>query len=376
MKALDKILKARSILILDHPFFGSLALRLELVEDDRFETTAVNGKNMCYNPNYIETLSINETIGLLAHEVMHIALGHIWRRDERNRQTWNAAADFAINENLTEAGFTLPNGAFINPKYRSLSAEEIYKLLPLQKDKDKKKDSVKGMDETDRTDPGKCGGIMDADDRQEEEKEVKAEWQAAVVQAAQLSKGNLPASIKRHIQEITCPTIPWHILLRDFVEKTARNDYDWTRPNRRYIGLGVILPSLISEQLPEVVIAIDTSGSIDQKALSVFVAEASNILGAYDTTIRVIYCNNRVQGEEIYMQADLPMKLKPKGGGGTDFRPVFKYIEKKNITPACLIYFTDLCGTFPKQEAEYPTMWLTQTENYKAPFGITVEFKN
>ena len=217
---------------------------------------------------------------------------------------------------------------------------------------------------------------MTTEDSQEEQKETEAEWKAAITNAIQASKGNLSANIKRMVQEIIDPTVPWYILLRDFVERTARNDYDWTRPSRRYIGLGVILPSLISEQLPEVAIAIDTSGSIDKKALSRFATEASNVLGVYDTTIRIIYCDKTVKKEEVLTRADLPMKLKPVGGGGTDFRPVFNHIKKQNLTPACLIYFTDLRGRFPEQEPEYPTMWLTTAKDKKAPFGKTVIFKN
>jgi len=376
MSTLNKILKARSILILDHPFFGGLALRLELVEDNRFETMSTNGKNIRYNRKYTDALSRNELMGMLAHEVMHIALGHPWRQGKREQKRWNIACDYPINENLIQAGFTLPKGALVRPKYQSLSAEEIYNQLPQQQDKSTGKQESDN-DITDKSDPGKCGAVMPSTTKdKQEEKEMKAEWQAAVSQAIQISKGSLPANIGRQIQKILNPEVPWHILLRDFVERTARNDYNWTRPSRRYIGQGIILPSLISEQLPEIAIAIDTSGSINKKALSVFAAEASNIFSAYDTTIRVIYCDAKVRKEEIFTRADFPMKLNPIGRGGTDFRPVFEHIKKQNITPACLIYFTDLYGTFPRQEAEYPTMWLTTTKNKKAPFGTTIIFKN
>ena len=378
MKALDKILKARSILILDHPFFGSLALRLKPIENNELETATVNGKELFYNSEFIDSLTIRETVGVMAHEVMHLALGHGWRQGHRERKRWNVACDYTINENLLKTSFTLPKVAFTNNIYNSMSAEEIYEKLPREKDK-KSSGKGKGNEEKEgkgkNNDPGGCGGIEPAKN-QNEANEMKATWQAAVAQAAQMSQGTLPADIQRQVKEILNPSIPWYILLRDFVERTARNDYDWTRPSRRYIGLGVILPSLISEQLPEVVIAIDTSGSIDTEALSKFSAEASNVLGVYDTTIRVIYCDAEIHKEEVYTRADLPMNLKPIGGGGTNFCPVFKHIKEKHYTPACLIYFTDLYGRFPKQEPEYPTMWLTMTKDKKAPFGITVNFKN
>ena len=382
MKALDKITKARTALILDQPFFGSLALRLNLVEDNKRKTTSINGESLFYNAAYVEKLSIRQMTGLLAHEVMHAALGHCWRIGSRDLRKWNIASDYAINQNLIDTGFALPDGALTSPAYDTLSTEEVYNLLSDQEPKESPQNQGNSSHENNKKeeegaygiDPGMCGAVEPA--KAEEVKEQKAEWKAAVAQAVQLAKGTLPGNIKKQMVEILDPPLPWHVLLRDFVERTARNDYDWTRPSRRYIGQGIILPSLLSEQLPEIVIAIDTSGSIDTKALSRFATEASNVLEAYNTTIRVIYCDTRVHGEEIFTQADLPMKMHPVGGGGTNFAPVFEYVEKENIMPACLIYFTDLCGRFPIKEPEYPTMWLTTAEEGTAPFGITVRFKN
>jgi len=383
MKAKDKLLKARSFLILDHPFFGSLALKLALVEDASFPTAAVDGKSLFYNPEFIEKLSTSETIGLIAHEVMHVALGHIWRIGSRDMENWNIAADYTINSNLVSTGFTLPEGALNDSAYNDLSAEEIYGKLPQKKkSKNGKGECKDGKKGNGKSDPGGCGGVTKPKNKEsnktasaKEMKELKGEWDAAVSQAAQISKGKLPSTIKRLINEILNPIVPWFILLRDFVEKSARNDYDWTRPSRRYINRGIILPSLVSEELPEVVIAIDTSGSINQHALTRFAAEASNILGVYDTTIRIMYCNSQIQKEETFTRADLPLKMNPSGGGGTSFKPVFKKLYKEGTQPACLIYFTDLYGDFPTLEPDYPVMWLTTTEDGNAPFGKVVQFK-
>lgn len=386
MTSLDKILKARTDLILYQPFFGSLALRLSLVEDNSFETAGVDGTSMFYNSEFIQSLSFRETVGLVAHEVMHVALGHIWRIDKRDCKRWNIATDYTINENLKASGFTLPEGALIDSQYNDLAAEEIYSRLPKGGGKSKPGKGKSGssgklgqagqstQSDAGKSDPGKCGSCIPAKDKATA-KEMKATWTAAISQAVILSKGNLPSSMKKQLDELLNPSVPWHVLLRDFVEKTARNDYDWTRPSRRYIHRGFMLPSLVSEELPEIVIAVDTSGSIDRKALNHFASEASNVLGVYDTTIRVIYCDTKVHKEEVFTKADLPMKMKPVGGGGTEFKPVFDYVNKKGYTPACLIYFTDMYGDFPKQEPDYPVMWLTATENKTAPFGHTVIFK-
>jgi len=419
MNAEQKMLKARTFLILDHPFFGCLALRLKMSETNEYQTAITDGKNLLYNPAFIDRLTNQETLGLVAHEVMHAALGHTWRQGRREVTKWNMAADYTINSNLLEAGFTLPNGALIDYTnlYNNMSAEEIYKALPesqqekqqqqhkqssqqktqenqqqkqkqqpkkqkqqgKQKQKQKqqqKKEEEKKEKEIKDIDPGQCGAVVPG--KEETTTKTKAEWKAAINQALQISRGKLPACLQRQITDILETVVPWHILLRDLVERTARNDYSWSRPNSRYFSLGIILPSLISEQLPEVAIAIDTSCSINKEQLSTFAAEASAVLGCYDTTIRVIYCDAKIQAEEVFTRTDLPLKLKLKGGGGTRFAPVFEHIEKKGYTPSCLIYFTDLYGSFPKQEPEYPTMWLVPKARdeckREAPFGQIVNF--
>lgn len=392
---MDKMIKARSILLLDHPFFGILSFRLEMIETPWVPTAGVDGRHLYFNPNFVNDLSIQELVGVLAHEVLHCAAGHIWRGEGRDHEKFNIAGDYAINPSVIAAGMKLPKGALISDKYNNMSAEEIYNLLP---DPPKQQGSggqgkgngngneqgqsngngngnQNGNSLGNASDPGGCGSIMKPADGSSE-KEMESEWKAAIVQAAQLAKGDVPQNMKRMIDELINPVIPWHILLRDFIELTAKNDYNWNRPNRRYLQSGIILPSLISEELPDVVIGIDTSGSISDSDLNLFASETSSILGAYDTTIHAMYCDAEVHKVEEFKRADMPLKLKMCGGGGTDFRPVFKKIDDEGIMPSCVIYFTDLQGDFPSVEPDYPVIWVSTYDNAKAPFGKTVYFNN
>jgi len=395
-KPLTKLLKARSMLILDHPFFGCLALKLQLIEEpETTKSATTDGTSLYYNPDYIDSLPIMQTKGLLAHEVMHCALGHTWRQGDRESRRWNMAVDYTVNENLLETGFTLPKGYLRDSQYDNLSAEEIYALLSKdeqkkdkqnkqqqkksggsgknKKQQQQKKDESKDKEQP-NPDPGRCGGVTPPKDKNEMN-QTQMEWKAAVSQAIQITRGELSGDLYRQLQVILDPPLPWYILLRDFVERSARNDYNWMVPSRRYFSTGIILPSLISEELPEVAIAIDTSGSISKEQLSRFAHEISNILAVYETRIRIFYCDSQVKKEVEINRNDLPLELKPVGGGGTDFRPVFQHINKKGYTPSCLIYFTDLYGHFPKTQPEYPTMWITTNkDDERAPFGITVNF--
>lgn len=381
-----KLQKARSWLILDHPFFGCLIMKLKLEKSEMFPTAATDGKKLFYNPVYIESLSLRQTIGLLAHEIMHPALGHTWRQDSRENKRWNVACDYTINRNLIEAGFTLPDKALDDPIYRGMSAEEIYNLLP-----EDNKDQGQGQDGQGEQgeqgpqgqqgqgqpgqDPGMCGAVIPGD--KEKSQEQKARWKASVSQAAQVARGTLPGGIEHQIKDALNPELPWATILRDFVEKTARNDYSWSKPNPRYSRSRIILPSLISEELPELVIAIDTSCSITDKQLAHFETEASAILGTYNTKIRVLWCDTEVAKEEEYASQNLPLKLKHEGGGGTKFEPVFDWVEKFGYTPAALIYFTDMDGSFPDEAPTYPVLWVSTNRRDKtAPFGEVVRFRH
>lgn len=396
MTAIEKKIKrARTLLLLDQPFFGTLALRLPLVEDASKQTMCTDGKVIKYNPEFADGLTEEEIKGVLAHEVMHVANGHLWRRDDRDMQKWNAAADYAINDIIVGAGLTLPEGVLLDRQYTGMSAEQIYAVLP--------EDDSGGSGNTPGTsspggqesdgqatpgsgtagqgkgqqpgdDPGGCGSFEDGPGTPADQKRLQNEWKGAVAQAAAAAKGrgHLPAALDRLVKELLFPEVPWAVLLRDLLQRCARNDYSWTQPNRRYLSAGVVLPALISDELPPIVLGIDTSGSITQELLDKFCAETSGILEAYNTTIHVVYCDARVQKTETLTRADLPLSMKTHGGGGTDFRPVFDWVEQNRIEPACVICLTDLLGSFPDKEPDYPVLWIKYgLGRRKAPFGQT-----
>jgi len=365
MNAEERMNKARSILILEHYFFGHLTMKLHVSEDPTCKTAYTDGVSLRYSPKYIDSLEMAQCVGLNAHEVMHCAMGHFWRGEGKEERKWNRACDYEINSILLKEKFELPNGALFDTAYDNLSAEEIYHKLPDSKNKE---------GEGEGKDPGMCGGVEQNKGDKQKREELKAEWKSSSAQALQMSKnqGLVSNDLTLSIQNVIDPPLPWHVLLRDFVEKTARNDYNWMRPNRRYISNGIILPSLISEELPEVCITIDTSGST-YDIQGEFAKEASGVLYAYNTTIRILYSDAKVHLEEVYSSNELPIQLKPVGGGGTSFIPAFDYIAKNRYTPSCMIYLTDMYGTFPTKEPEYPVMWVTPND-IKGPFGQTVKF--
>ena len=357
-KIKKKLIRARAGLVLSSPFFASIALHLKLQEDKSCPTAYTDSVVLGYNPQFIDKLSNPEIKALICHEVLHIAMLHPFRRDNRDPFRWNVACDYAINLLVRDAGFTLPQNVLLDVNYQNLEAEIIYDKL--QKQLQLPQDTVM------------LGDVKDyKPDKNSSTQQQQQEWKVKISQAAAVAKaqGKLAAGLDRLIQEVLQPKLPWREILSRFITENAKNDYTWTKPNNRYLHANLYLPELNVPTLGTIVVIIDTSGSICQKQLGKFASELQAILAIYPgTEIKVIYVDSKVAGVEDIDAYDF--QLHAKGGGGTDFRPGFKYIEEEQITPACVIYFTDgWCSSFPAQP-DYPTLWvLTNKANFQPPFG-------
>lgn len=369
MNAKQKMTSARTALVLYQPFFGALALRLALQPDPGCGSAWVDGRTLGYDPAFVDKLSHDQLVGLIAHEVMHCALGHPWRRGARDHEDWNVAADFAINSGLIRTGFKLPPGGCIDPAFDGKSAEWIYSRLP-----EKKKDPNQGSGKPDgKPEPNPLGEVRDAPSEAQAEGATETDWQLAVQQAAQAAhaRGKLPEELSRLVKEAVAPRVDWRSVLRRFVQQLATADYSWSRPNARYLPMGLYLPSLRSEALGPIVVAVDTSGSIDRVLLDQFAGEIRAIADeSKPERIVVMYCDAEIGRTDVFERGD-PIELKPVGGGGTDFCPVFAAVEAMDETPACVVYLTDLDGSFPKRAPEVPTLWAS-TRPSAVPFGEVV----
>jgi predicted metal-dependent peptidase len=373
MSAEKKLQKARAGLVMDQPFFGSLILRMKMIENNKLtETMGTDGKNIFYNSKFVDSLTLAQLMAVLCHEVMHVVLMHHLRRGKRDRKKWNVAADYAINPILIDSGFTLTGGALLDDRYREKNADEIYTLLP--QDWNQNKQTGQGQ-----SDPGGMGEVLDypGNPSPAEKNKLEQQTKIAVKQAAKVASaaGNLPGELKRLIDDLTEPVINWREILWRFVQNTAKTDFTWSKPNKRFIGQGLYMPSMKGEELKPGCLAIDTSGSIDQKALNDFTSELTAILEEYETNLNVLCCDAVIQSVEEYSRNDLPLNIKTVGGGGTDFRPPFEWADASGKDIAYMIYFTDLCCyDFPEEAPTYPVLWV-KTGNYtkeQPPFGEIV----
>lgn len=383
----DKISKALIKLLLHNPFFATLLLRLRMVEDNTQPTGYTNGVRIGYNSKWVESISFEETMGFLVHEAYHLILMHDIRRNHRDAVKWNHACDYAINLDLLDRNFQLPTGGLVNDKFKDMTADAIYNLLPEQqgmpqwgevRDQPGPGDDDDGEGKSGKNGKGNGKPMpVSQSERNFQEQQRKMELEKARQSAKRA--GKLPAGMNRLIDDILAPKLDWRVVLRRFVSAYARNDYAWYPPNRRFVHMGLYLPSLRSNEIEKIVLAIDTSGSLSQKELAQFAGELNSILEEVDTTLEVMYCDAKLHGRrdaEVYepdtfRRDDLPLRLEMRGGGGTSFRPPFEWLEEQGIVPTCFIYLTDMwCHDFPEPEPEYPVLWI-QSGDYDndPPFG-------
>jgi len=358
-------------------FFATLAMRMQVRITDRVPTMAVDGVHLFVNPEFTTSLTREETYGVLAHEVMHNALKHHCRRENRDPMIWNVSCDLAVNHALKECGVKLPKCALY-------PGEGPFKNLPEGKHaewyyakilEDAIKIPMGGPGGA--GDPGGCGGVLDAPGchGKGDFEAASREMDVQVAQAHQVAKrqGTLPGGLDRLVAELFAPKVCWADVLKRFVNRVSRNDFSWSRPNRRFVSQGWYFPGLRSEELGHVVAFVDTSGSISGPVLSRFASELEGILTAYDCQLTIVYHDSEVAGTQTWKSTDGPLKMVPKGGGGTDHRPAFDWVNKNAQDLACLVCLTDLYTTLPDVHPEYPVLWaVVGNDNAKPPFGETL----
>ena len=374
MDGLEEFTKARSQLVLTNPFFGTLSLRLKPIPDESIATACTNGEYIKYNPKWFLRLREQERIGLIAHEVMHVALFHMIRRDNRDLVRWNIAGDYVINGALIKSNFILPHTELIDPQYDDMSTDNVYALLP--------EDIKDGAGPGDvllvsSDDPGGCGSVVDHPSVSDGSATGKfeAEIEVAVQQAADIAKamGKLPGHLQTLIEKALAPKVDWKMALARFLRAKNKSDFTWIKPNRRFISRGLYLPSLHTPCLEEIAVAVDTSGSVSEDELLQFTGEITSILHYTNPErIHFLQCDTEVRSDDEYTRESLPLKITYKGRGGTAFSPVTEYINEKHPGVSALVYLTDLESSNFGDQPPYPVLWVT-TSSTEAPYGEIIQ---
>ena len=295
-----RLAAARTRLILDKPFLGALTLRLPLEASDKSwcQTTFSEGKTLYYNPKYINALPVAEVQFALAREALHCALLHFYRRGNRDTELWRAACDFAVNSILIHDGLSPPPDVHYLAEYDGLTAEEIYPML--QKNQDNRQqsegsDSRESGEGQQQKKPGQGGNYSSPPSANPGDLDMlAAQWRQRLAAAAQqaMHAGKLSEPMARLVDLMLQPRLPWRSLLAQYLSVTARNDYSYTRPSSRR-GDPAILPGMRSEEI-DLVVAVDTSGSIDDAEINQFFDEINAIKGQIRARVVLLCCDTEI----------------------------------------------------------------------------------
>ncbi len=407
--------KARVLILTRQPFFASVLLQLKMQEWDQPFIMGTDSVNLFYNPVLVESLNTKEVAGVICHEILHVVLLHSLRIQEREKLMWNYACDYAVNILIKDMNkdtnssdcITLPKDVLLDEEYRDMTAEEIYNELAKDDSQTKEERSWEnlidivmpyegeGKGDSDKEGEGKGSANKESNNKDVTERShyrvSKAETELKERQIKEMlaqahiyakMHGRESAALDRLVSKITNPQICWKEALARYVTESSTNDYTWHRPNRRYLCSNLYLPSLHEPSLGDIAVIIDTSGSICQDELDMFASELHSIVSSYPSTrVTAIYVDSAVCNVEEMDMNDF--KFTAKGGGGTCFRPGFKYISSEGLTPSCILYFTDgYCDTYP-DTVEFPVMWIVarggwhgHARDFSPPFGEVSYIKN
>ena len=383
--ALEDWTKDRMQLLGWRPFIGTLAMNLELIPvvDHRCPTASTDGKRVFFNPHFLNGLTDEERMTILAHEIWHCGLSHFMREHGRmeDHEMWNHAIDHEVNSLLEDDGFKIPHGAILYRPYKGESAETVFELIkngtiemrgqclddhgnstPGMEDSIPGNDGTDGWSTVDKDDDGNITAKVDSDFRPRRSDDVWKDWKNKMMAAAQQcnDRGTDMGNYQDHLDDLFSSRMHWKEILRQFITPMFNSTRKWLPPNRRYVYKKMYLPSIQKEKQLKIVIAIDTSGSTTGDIVKTFVSEVYAILNSFGGyQLRLIQCDMYIQEDVIYDMDNpfIPDDFKLKGGGGTDFHPVFDLVNESDEHPEVVLYLTDGYGQAPKKEPSYPVIW-------------------
>lgn len=340
-------------------------------------TMGTDGLCLVMNPDWVETLPVDEISGVLLHEAWHTAYMHMARRGNKDARLWNYACDYVINLHLIDDGFSLPPGGLHEEKYRGLCANEVYDLLMQDPPPEEPEDSYFGSDMMDPGE-GEEGGGAGAPMTASEEKTLKSKLEEIVLRAhtqSEMSKsrGNIPTEIQRDIDALLNPKLDWRTILQNYMTAFAKDDFSWRKPNKRFFP-DHYLPSAYSEATGEIAFAVDESCSVTPMEFRAFISEMNDIKQKLDPELMsVIGFDTSIRSEFKLTRDQDISEVAFHGGGGTYLQPVFDYYKDKK--PVVLVVFSDLYCDVIQEDPGYPVVWIVvNNEGAEVKFGTKIDY--
>lgn len=399
------IVESKIYLLVKYPYLGSIASKLEFVEidDDPIKkalipTAATDGKKIYYNVDFFKELNKGNIVFVVAHEILHVILDHIFRMKKRNPNVWNAAVDYIVNYILVKNKIgIIPSNVLYSEKYTDeYSAEELYEILYKEKEKyenyvfdihlsnDENAENGQNNDNKNKK-VVSVSEILGRKLTEEEIEKIRSEIQATLLDVCytQNTAGNLPLGIERIIKKLIEPKINWREAIKNFVYSSVNFDFDFRKPNHQSWVQNIILPSLNYGMKIDAHVFIDASGSISDVMLCDFLSEIKNIMNSFDLfSLTIASFDTKVYNVKTFTNENESEinNYKVLGGGGTDFNCIFNYLKENNIQPKVLIVFTDGQPFNGWGDPRYcdETIFLINNpynKDIKAPFGVTLKYE-
>lgn len=386
--AVTKLELAKSRIALHAGWMLSLTSKLEWISMGGIGTAGTDGRNVYYDPEFIEKLTLAQTIGLVVHETWHNMFSHPARLGDRQPQLANIAMDVVANAQIVEffeqtpqlKGELPPGGVPVIEKYKGWNWEKVYAdLYEIQQQQGGKGKIPKQFDNvTPGTNPD--GSRMTP----EQLAELAREWQMAAQQAVTMAKqrGNVPGFMQDMIADMVRPKINWQAEVWDEFKRISKDESSWRRFNRRFVHNELYLPGLYSEHIGRVACYVDTSGSMGSEEFKLAIGLLNEIFeDVRPTEILFVQCDTRIVSEELITPDDLPLVAKEfKGRGGTELTPMFKHNLKQEVEPEMVVVLTD--GYHEVIDAKYAphcrTLWLITTDHVDSAqqsFGKVVQVR-
>jgi predicted metal-dependent peptidase len=367
-------------------FAGVLSVGAVKFTED-LPTAATNGRDVMYNPKFVDTLTDKQLTFVVLHEALHKVFQHLtlWRKLWKESPILaNMAADYVVNWTIKEADpngvvTDMPSMCLFDAKYANMTTKQVYDLL--------KQDAENGTGVFGKGESGDGDGDAGHDHHDwegaeeltaEEVKEVEKQIDQALRQG-EIIRGKMAGNQNRTIDGLLEPKVDWREQLREFVNATCKNKdkTSWKRPSRRFIGQDIYMPSMIGETVGKLVIGIDTSGSIGSNELREFLSEVVGICDDVSPeSVELIYWDYDVAAHETYNIGDyqgLAETTKPAGGGGTRVGSLNEYLKNKRITPEAIIVLTD--GYVESDWGgnwDAPTLWAITSKGITSPHGKSI----
>lgn len=383
MNSLDRIKKAHIAIMRHRTFcaFSGVVATGKVEVSESCPTAYTNGWDVTYGDKFVQSLSDPELRFVVLHEALHKSYRHlhVWKQLwEQDKRRTNIAADHFVNLGLVDTdngeGFiTMPKiGIQPNPEYRGLSVKQIWERLADEQGEDS--GDGEGDGQGDGIDEHGFGEASQASDEQQakQAEEIQRALRQGEAVARTRGKGKGSGSL---MADILKPKVDWRQQLREFVQETCagRDESTWAKPNRRFVGDDIYMPSMHSEKMGELVVILDTSGScFSGTVISAFASELAAIVDQVKPDkVRTLYVDDHVHGEQVFEDGQFAVtQLKVQGGGGTDLRLGFDYISEKRYTPQAVIVFSDGYTPYPTS-TPCPTLWVMTTD-IQAPIGQTI----